>query len=169
VRLELSLRVCIILNKGMEVRKIIYRIGKILPKSWTDSRQLFALFVKPQQLKMLVLDLDGTTLNDQKEMIPENITAIKNLRRKNPEMIVCVATGRTFHESVRFAQKIEADFLLTNNGSAFYQRVGTKYELGKAFTLSEQQYQTIYNYIRKYESENSDLAWRIVDLHINWV
>ena len=145
----------------MEVRKMIYRIGKILPKSWTDSRRLFALFVKPQQLKMLVLDLDGTTLNDQKEMIPENITAIKNLRRKNPKIIVCVATGRTFHESVRFAQKIEADFLLTNNGSAFYQRVGTKYELGKAFTLSEQQYQTIYNQIRKYESENSDLAWRI--------
>jgi HAD superfamily hydrolase (TIGR01484 family) len=111
-------------------------------------------------LKMLVLDLDGTILNDHKKIIPENLKAIQELKKKNPHIALCIATGRTFQTSIRFAKEIGADFLITDDGGAIYAKTyDHKYKLEKAFYMAEQECSVIYAQIIKYSRENPNLVW----------
>ena len=106
--------------------------------------------VEKTGLKMLVLDLDGTILNDKKEIIPENLKAIQELKKKNPETLICIATGRTFRTSIQFAKKMGADFLITHDGKAIYSKIDEqKYKLEKVFNMSEQEGSTTFIKIKK--------------------
>ncbi len=106
--------------------------------------------VEKANLKMLVLDLDGTVLNDKKEIIPENVKAIQELKKKSPETLICIATGRTYRTSIRFAKKMGADFLITHDGKAIYSKTDEqKYKLEKVFNMSEQECSTTFTKIKK--------------------
>ena len=50
--------------------------------------------MEDKKIKMVALDLDGTTLNSQKEISPRTITAFQNAMRKGTHIVV--STGRTF-------------------------------------------------------------------------
>jgi len=116
--------------------------------------------VEKASLKMLVLDLDGTILNDHKEIIPENLKAIQELKKKNPNIIICIVTGRPFLPSIFYARKIGADVLATNDGGAIYLKDDDKnYKLEKAFYMTEKKCSAIFNKIREYSVENPDLFW----------
>jgi hydroxymethylpyrimidine pyrophosphatase-like HAD family hydrolase len=107
-------------------------------------------FVEKTDLKMLVLDLDGTILNDKQEIIPENLNAVKELKKKNPETLICIATGRTFRTSIQFARQIGVDLLITHDGKAIYSKINDKkYKLEKVFNMSEQENPTPLNKIKK--------------------
>lgn len=65
--------------------------------------------------KMIVLDLDGTTLNSKKELEPALASYLQQLRSKGT--LVCIATGRTINE-MNFAlpTDFEVDGMINSNG-----------------------------------------------------
>ena len=102
--------------------------------------------VERTSFKMLVLDLDGTILNDKKEIMPENKNAIQEIKRKNPETLICIATGRTYTTSIQFIRDIGADFLIARDGEVIYSGFDNKnYTFKKVFNKSELDRAAIYN------------------------
>ena len=136
-----------------------YKVSKIIAKSWAKGWHLYDTFMGKQRLKMLVLDLDGTALNDNKKIVPENVKAIQELKKKNPDVLICIATGRGFHQALRFAREIDAEVLITDNGGALYKQKDEGYELEKSFKMSEQESLAIFNKIKGYAAENPDMIW----------
>jgi Cof subfamily protein (haloacid dehalogenase superfamily) len=63
--------------------------------------------------KMLALDLDGTTLNDQEEISEANLTAIRRASRAGVKVIV--TTGRSYSSALRFIKQLD-----TGNPSITY-------------------------------------------------
>jgi len=106
--------------------------------------------VEKASLKMLVLDLDGTILNDKKEIIPENVEAIKELKKRNPDTLICVATGRTYTTSIKFVREIGANFLIARDGEVIYSGFDHKKNVSKkVFNMSEQDGSNIFYQIKK--------------------
>lgn len=72
--------------------------------------------------KILFTDLDGTLLNDQKEIPDENKLAIKEALDLNH--IVTVTTGRTFESAMQVTHQLGLDvpgcFLICYNGAVIY-------------------------------------------------
>lgn len=65
--------------------------------------------------KMVVLDLDGTTLNNKKEIEPELASYLQILRTKG--VLVCIATGRTIFEmQLSLPKEFEVDGFINSNG-----------------------------------------------------
>lgn len=115
---------------------------------------------KETSLKMFVFDLDGTILNYKKEIIPENLRIIQELKKSNPNIIICIVTGRPFLPSIFYARKIGADVLATNDGGAIYFKDDHEdYKLGKVFHMTEEKCSAIFNKIKEYSAKNPDLFW----------
>lgn len=73
------------------------------------------------EIKLIAFDLDGTFLNDRKEIIPENMTALQAAADRS--IMIVPATGRIFsglHAELRTAPYIR--YYLTINGSYVYDR-----------------------------------------------
>lgn len=65
--------------------------------------------------KMIVLDLDGTTLNNKKELEPQLATYLQKLRAAG--VLVCIATGRTVYEMyLSLPRDFEVDGFINSNG-----------------------------------------------------
>lgn len=65
--------------------------------------------------KMVVIDLDGTTLNNKKELEPKLAAYLQKLRSTG--ILVCVATGRTIYEMYfSLPQDFEVDGFINSNG-----------------------------------------------------
>lgn len=65
--------------------------------------------------KMIVLDLDGTTLNNNKELEPALGSYLQTLRSRG--ILVCVATGRTIYETYySFPKNFKIDGMINSNG-----------------------------------------------------
>ncbi|MBQ0140550.1 MAG: Cof-type HAD-IIB family hydrolase [Kurthia sp.] len=65
--------------------------------------------------KMIVLDLDGTTLNNKKILEPELGDYLQELRSRG--ILVCVATGRTIYETYySFPKDFQIDGMINSNG-----------------------------------------------------
>lgn len=65
--------------------------------------------------KMIVLDLDGTTLNNSKIIDPALAEYIQKLRRNG--VLVCIATGRTIYEmDYALPREFEVDGIINSNG-----------------------------------------------------
>lgn len=64
---------------------------------------------------MIVLDLDGTTLNNKKELEPALASYLQKLRKKG--ILVCIATGRTMLEMrLSLNKDFEVDGIINSNG-----------------------------------------------------
>ena len=69
--------------------------------------------------KMIVVDLDGTLLNEKREITTNTITYLKSLKDKG--MIITIATGRIYASAIAVTRgAIFADYLITDNGSSIY-------------------------------------------------
>ncbi len=55
--------------------------------------------------KLVVLDIDGTTLNDKEKLTTENFHAIQNSIKKG--VPVCLCTGRNIHNTKRVQRKLQ--------------------------------------------------------------
>lgn len=73
------------------------------------------------QYKILALDLDGTLLDAQSRITPENARAVRMAQQAGVQIVLC--TGRNVREVRRFSEQLEAapDW----RGSAASGRQGT--------------------------------------------
>ncbi len=70
-------------------------------------------------IKMVVADLDGTMLSDDKTICKENLAAVEELRKAG--IIVTVATGRSFIMAQRYFDELSLDTVVaTYNGGLVY-------------------------------------------------
>lgn len=69
--------------------------------------------------KMMFFDLDGTLLNDNKEILMENIEAIKKAKENGIEIAICSGRQKNFVERCR-KMAGTGKFIIACNGSAIY-------------------------------------------------
>ena len=70
-------------------------------------------------MKMLVFDLDGTLLDNNRNMIPENIDYLNKL--KNDGYVVVIATGRTIPSAYKRLNNIDCvNYIISDTGSKIY-------------------------------------------------
>ncbi|TVP92517.1 Cof-type HAD-IIB family hydrolase [Alkalibacterium sp.] len=67
--------------------------------------------------KLIALDLDGTTLNDQSEISNETKSVLANLRRKGH--IVSIVTGRPYRNSYYYYDELKLDTPIVNFNGAW--------------------------------------------------
>ncbi|MFN3691670.1 MAG: HAD family hydrolase [Fervidobacterium sp.] len=71
-------------------------------------------------IKLIITDLDGTLLNDEKHIPKENIIALREAMSKG--IHVSVATGRNFHSAKRYIEELGLDVpVIFQNGAFIYQ------------------------------------------------
>ena len=69
--------------------------------------------------KLIVTDLDGTALKNNKEIADETIAAFENCRKKS--IHVAIATARYIGGAAYYANKLHADFQILTDGTLVYQ------------------------------------------------
>jgi len=77
------------------------------------------------QYKILALDLDGTLLDAQSRITPENARAVRMAQQAGVQIVLC--TGRNVREVRRFSEQLEAAPARhrKRRGSAASRRQGT--------------------------------------------
>ncbi|MGC8954981.1 MAG: Cof-type HAD-IIB family hydrolase [Fervidobacterium sp.] len=76
-------------------------------------------------VKLIVTDLDGTLLNDEKHIPYENIQALRAALEKG--INVSVATGRNFGSAKRYIEELDLDVpVIFQNGSFIYEWMENK-------------------------------------------
>lgn len=77
--------------------------------------------------KLVAIDIDGTLINDQRELTKEVYEEIQRVRSKGIKVVIC--TGRPINGALPFAEKLnmngDDDFIITFNG-ALVQNLRTK-------------------------------------------
>lgn len=75
-----------------------------------------------QEKKILFMDLDGTLLNDEKEITPGNMAAIREALRQGHKIVI--TSGRATVSALTFAEKMslnsEGCYAITFNGACIY-------------------------------------------------
>ena len=68
------------------------------------------------KIRMVALDLDGTTLNSNKEISPRTVKAFKEAMNKGVHIVI--STGRTFHSLPKQLFTIDGlEYVVTSNGA----------------------------------------------------
>ena len=67
------------------------------------------------QYKILALDLDGTLLDAQSRITPENARAVRMAQQAGVQIVLC--TGRNVREVRRFSEQLEASAFIARQGS----------------------------------------------------
>lgn len=73
-------------------------------------------------IKLIAIDLDGTLLNHQKELVKENIEAVQAAAASGVTIVIC--TGRPKSGTKPYFEQLglsENEFLILNNGCSSYQ------------------------------------------------
>ncbi|WP_371361816.1 Phosphatase YwpJ [Sporomusa rhizae] len=85
-------------------------------------------------MKLFVTDLDGTLLNSQHEISPENLSALELAQKEGLE--IAIATGRTYADARAVCEKAGISaHIISNNGSFIFTRDGKKL---KAMSLAKE-------------------------------
>jgi len=134
-----------------------FKISKIHAK----SQHLFDRFIRRLPLKMVCLDLDGTALNDSKQIVPENLETLNEVRQNNKDLMVNIVTGRGFHQAKRYANEMKAKYFATDNGGAIFERKGEEYELIESSKMKEEDCLLVSNKILGYSKENQDMIYHL--------
>jgi len=73
--------------------------------------------------KLIAIDLDGTLLNDEKQITPENEKAIENALNKDYKVTIC--TGRSLQSAKDYLEKIPKDIpVVLQNGALIVKDSG---------------------------------------------
>ena len=77
--------------------------------------------------KLVAIDIDGTLINDQRELTQEVYNEIQRVRDRGVKVVLC--TGRPINGALPFAKKLnmtdKEDYIITFNG-ALVQNISTK-------------------------------------------
>lgn len=87
----------------------------------------------PQRPKLLLFDLDGTLLDDDKNISPRNLAAIRRCRDEG--IVIGVATARSEATSARYVSRFAPEVLISNSGGLVRVRGQIVYQCG--FTADE--------------------------------
>lgn len=92
--------------------------------------------------KMVVLDLDGTLLDDEKNISEKNIKILNDLHNKSIEIVI--ATGRNYYMAKMLTEKIKSiePVILANNGAIIRRSVND--ELIESNYLDPEEFKKIY-------------------------
>ncbi|MEG0076634.1 Cof-type HAD-IIB family hydrolase [Anaerorhabdus sp.] len=100
-------------------------------------------------IKLVVTDLDGTLLNNQRELSNVNENTIRKLLQEN--ITICFATGRPLQGITKFIDACELtnfdSYSITNTGACVYSN--KKFKLLSSNYLNEKEYNTILNHIKE--------------------
>jgi Cof subfamily protein (haloacid dehalogenase superfamily) len=102
-------------------------------------------------IKLVALDLDGTTLlEDHSSISDKTVDAIH--RAKDAGAIICIVTGRSYNLTKCARDRLGiVDYAITGNGSAIFDaKTGEMFEIPE-FQLSIEQANTIYNIFNKHK------------------
>ena len=66
-------------------------------------------------MKLLLFDLDGTLLDDQKKISPRTLTTLHKCREKG--ILIGVSTSRSEQNSLAYLSELEPDILISSGGS----------------------------------------------------
>lgn len=76
-------------------------------------------------VRLIVTDLDGTLLDDEKHIPNENVLALREAMENG--IHVSIATGRNFHSAKAYVQELGLDVpVVFQNGAFIYQWMGNK-------------------------------------------
>jgi len=82
---------------------------------------LFLIRGKSILYKLIALDLDGTLLNDEKNIAEENIRLLNQLSKNGIKILI--ATGRGYYSAKQLTKNIKGDLIfVANNGGIVRQR-----------------------------------------------
>mgnify|MGYP000858718712 CR=1 FL=1 len=98
--------------------------------------------------KMVVLDLDGTLLNDEKKISKNNIRILNELHKRNIK--IAIATGRNYYMAKQLTEEIKEvnPVILANNGAII--RYSHSDELVERNYLNPLEFEKIYEEGLKY-------------------
>ena len=73
-------------------------------------------------IKLVALDIDGTTLNSQGKVLPSTVGAVKKAREKGIEVVFC--SGRSLPEQQPFIAPLGMKYIITINGTVIRKADG---------------------------------------------
>ncbi len=95
--------------------------------------------------KLIVTDLDGTALNNNKEITAETIKAFERCRKKG--IHIAIATARYIVGASYYARKLHADFQILTDGTLVYENGRLVYSR----TMTKDMTNDIINELKKYD------------------
>lgn len=138
-------------------------------------------------IKLIASDLDGTIIDRNNNIAPQNIKAINKVHKKNIDFVVC--TGKSYSVSKKICDQFQASFGVFGNGTQIIdlrsgkellRKVITKQDLLFIITLAKRnkfhihiytdteiiseklQYMDLRNFILKSKNANETLNFNIV-------
>lgn len=73
-------------------------------------------------IKLVALDIDGTTLSSEGEVLPSTISAVKEARKEGVEVVFC--SGRSLSEQRPFIDLLGMKYVITINGTVIRKADG---------------------------------------------
>lgn len=104
-----------------------------------------------ERIKMAVLDMDGTVLNNEHRISEENVAAIK--KAVNNGITVVIATGRSLMAVENYAEELELnEYIITGNGSEIWDLEGP--ELIERTPIETELVQVMWDLKRNYGTKH---------------
>lgn len=108
-------------------------------------------------IKLVALDIDGTTLNSQGKVLPSTIEAVKKARSMGIEVVFC--SGRSLYEQKPFINLLGMKYIITINGTVIRKANG---EILQETLLPSETYSKLSQY-----SINKKIPFNFVDDNFN--
>lgn len=104
------------------------KIDEVIFISKCENRKISSSFFNNR--KMFVFDIDGTLLNDKKEINETTCISLEKLKRKGH--IISIVTGRTPKQTLSIAKKLSLDGIIVGcGGASAYDILNDKYYVVK--------------------------------------
>lgn len=108
-------------------------------------------------IKLIAIDLDGTLLNNQKELPQRNIEAIEKAVKQGMEIVIC--TGRTLPSVRPLLEQLSLDgqdgYLILQNGTVIHRLPSL--EVVRQTTLQREARQALIDFIAPYDKQGGFL------------
>lgn len=108
-------------------------------------------------IKLVALDIDGTTLNSKGKLLSSTIKAVKKARQQGVEVVFC--SGRSLYQEKPYIDKLGMKYVSTINGSVIRKIDG---QILKENLLKASSYERLANY-----SIMKNLVFNFVDEDFN--
>ena len=100
------------------------------------------------KIKLVCIDLDGTLLNDEKEISQKSKNAIKKATENGVKVVI--STGRFFNMASHFSNILELDTPVISSNGAYVRRYNDQKEISKTL-LGHDNCLEIFKVIKKYK------------------
>ncbi len=115
------------------------------------------------QQKLFAFDVDGTLVDNKKNVLDSTKKAIKSLINKNH--VVCLCTGRTPIQTFDIADELGLKHFIIGSGGAVIYNIENEQTTNIAETLDKKDLQLMWDFAKKYKRElgfNNGLKfWRV--------